>query len=315
MIKMNTVDLLKETKISFFGNCTYTKPYKDITLLDWLTYYSKSNMSKIYEIRQAAAAGDDTTKKLLKESLAAATISGTFTARAKYGLVHPSNILCIDIDHVDDLQKAKHDCFKVKGVFFASLSCSGTGIYCLMKYKDGLDHKKVYNAAKQDFKEIGYEIDKCSDIDRLRYCSYDNNMMVVPDYEEYDKELDDVVIYDNCDYTETDADIDVDFSIAAIYCLVDYCDYRSNDYESWLNDGFRIASMRSSPLSEMAFLHISEASDGFRSKEDVHKKWTECCRTTTRKTSSISYYYAKLKEKYGKYWIDVVKEYQKQMKY
>ena len=307
---MKTIDLLKESKVSYFGNCTYTRPYKDITLLDWLTFYTKINRDKVFSIRRAAASGDDDKKKLLKEDLAAVTISGTFNTRAVLDLNEPTYILCVDIDHVDDVEKVKQDCFKIKGVFFSSLSCSGTGIYCMLKYKAGLDHKKVYNAVKSDFKSIGYDIDKCSDIDRLRYCSYDYNMLLSEDYEEYDREEEDVVIY-NMD--DEEAYIDGEFAVAAIYCLVDHCNYKANDYYDWLNDGFRIASIRSYPFSELAFLHISENSPGFKSKEDVHKKWIECCNKTTRKSSSISYYYAKLKQKYGQYWIDVVNEYKKEL--
>jgi chaperonin GroEL len=94
----------------------------------------------------------------------------------------------------------------------------------------------------------------------------------------------------------------------AIYLLTTYCGYSSDDYEEWLLDGFRLATIPNRALGLKLFTMISQNSLNFKSNDDVEMKFRECCNTSRYKTNILGYYINKIKEKYGVKWRDKAKE-------
>lgn len=49
---MNGIELLKQTKVNYYGNVKFNKPLCEISLFDWITKYSLKNKDKINIIRE-----------------------------------------------------------------------------------------------------------------------------------------------------------------------------------------------------------------------------------------------------------------------
>ena len=94
--------------------------------------------------------------------------------------------------------------------------------------------------------------------------------------------------------------------VKVIYLLVNEHNYVSDDYDEWLLDGFRLATIPNKELGLKLFTMISENSDNFESYEDVKTKFEECCNTTKYKTNILGYYINKIKEYYGENWRTIV---------
>lgn len=125
---------------------------------------------------------DKTIKSNLKQSLPAVTFSGYFENERKAELVQDyTNVICIDIDKVDDLERTRQklvDCVYSLAVF---LSPSGNGFKVLVQV-DGnkLNHLKNFNTLAEYFeKKHNILIDKSGkDISRCAFLSFDPNLYI-----------------------------------------------------------------------------------------------------------------------------------------
>lgn len=307
---METKKLLNQ-KVDIF------KPIKDkdgyyysytTSIIDFFTNVTNQNKYKVEYLRKINLEDEVKAKKYKKDELVGATISATFNKRRVTGDVkEKTGIIVIDIDKGNnpdlDVNKAKQDVMKLPYVFFTSLSCRGEGIFCLVHYDKEKYIGYIFNALKNKFKEIGYIIDKqCGDITRLRIVSWDNNILVKNNVEMFDE-----ILVEEQEPYEVDEDWvltkqDLKDIVVCVYVLVKYNKYTSNDYNEWLLDGFRLATIPNKEVGLKLFTIISEYSDNFKSYEDVREKFSECRRTTTYKTNILGYYINKIKEIYGPDW-------------
>lgn len=307
---MKVKELLNQ-KIDIF------KPIKDkdgyyysytTSIIDFFTNATNQNKYKVEYLRKINLEDEVKAKKYKKDELIGATISATFNKRRVAGEVkEKTGIIVIDIDKGNnpdlDVNKAKQDVMKLPYVFFTSLSCRGEGIFCLVHYDKEKYIGYIFNALKNKFKEIGYNIDvSCSDITRLRIVSWDDNILVKNDVEMFDE-----ILVEEQEPYEVDEEWiltkqDLKDIVVCVYVLVKYNKYTSNDYNEWLLDGFRLATIPNKEVGLKLFTIISEYSDNFKSYEDVREKFSECRRTTTYKTNILGYYINKIKEIYGPDW-------------
>lgn len=323
---MKTIELLKNTNVSFFGNVKYNRPYKTITLLDWYLKYSVYYKNMIDKIRLQYDINKKIAKKMKSDYLPCVTISAVFDSYRRIDLAKTINpVLAIDIDyddnpHIEDWDHLKETVSELPFVFLTSYSCSGKGLYCLVYFDTNKDLNKIFNALQDDFKQLGIIIDKnCRDITRLRFVSWDDKILIKPediDIDIYNKEMDLVPVQKiimNNEYTygskyinetefiqkhqtinETD-----DFIYSAVYHLITQCNYRANDYHTWLQDGFRLATF--GEYGFILFMLLSMNSDNY-DEHAAKQKFLECKKTTRYDKSSLIYYFSLLKNHYGKDW-------------
>lgn len=300
---------LMNLQISYYGNVRYNKAYKTITLSEWISKYAIRNKRIIEQIRAQYDIDKNKAKQMKTENLPCVTMTGVFEDYRRVDLASRINpIFVIDIDRDDNPQIEDWNELKLKVanlpyVFLTSYSCSGKGVYCIIYFNINLNIEYMFNALQADFKEMGINIDKnCKDITRLRFVSFDNNILIRQnDVEMYDKE---VKIETNINYqsagqmNETD-----DFIYQAIYHLITKCNYRANEYSEWLQDGFRLASF--GQYGFILFMLLSQLSDNY-DEQSAKEKFKECQRTTKYDKSSLIYYFSRLKEYYGDNWKQII---------
>jgi len=166
----------KKIYVSQFENCTTSHPIGEINILQWLL--KKPDCIPI--IKEICATSDKVVSDMFKKKLPCITCSGTFyPTRKKENLVKHSGVICIDIDGKDNpeitnMTHLKKQISKLPYVLYAGLSVSGKGLFCLIPIAYPEEHLGHFLAIEDDFRAMRIKIDSsCSDITRLRICSYD----------------------------------------------------------------------------------------------------------------------------------------------
>lgn len=296
---------LLNTQVNLLYRATTNKVNKNIKLLDWFSYFSTKNENIINAIRQKYNIDPRIAKQMKSDNLCCITVTGFYEGyRTKGNLQHINPIIAIDIDKADnpqieDWDKTKENISKLPYVFFTSYSCSGNGLFCLVYFDNTKPLLNIFNALYEDFLSMNINIDKaCKDEARLRFISYDNNMLIRQgEVEQYNKE---VIKETNISYnTNGQINESDEFIYMAIYHLITECNYKANDYVTWLNDCFRLATF--GELGYILFRLLSQNSDNYNF-EACNEKFKECSRTTRYDKSCLIYYFGILKKIYGKEW-------------
>ena len=112
--------------------------------------------------------------QLAKRSMPCYTPSGVFSVRNSEGLICHSGMLCIEWDAVENVDALKDLLGGLPFIFYAGLSCSGRGVFALIRIADPTKHRAYFRALADYFGGIGYEVDRSgSDVCRLRVASWD----------------------------------------------------------------------------------------------------------------------------------------------
>ena len=122
-----------------------------------------------------------------KRSLPCYTPSGVFSVRNSEGLISHSGMLCIEWDKVENVDALKDLLAGLPFIYYAGLSCSGRGVFALVKVADTTKHREYFRALANYFGGIGYQVDESGkDVCRLRVASYDAKPIYNPESEVWD---------------------------------------------------------------------------------------------------------------------------------
>jgi hypothetical protein len=158
-------------KIKFFKNKeSQSQPY-EIELNDWLMTDRFKN-----QITTLRHAGSKSMMDELKLSLPCAMPSLLIDGSH-------SGFIAIDVDgvnHGDNLDytpaQLKEKVSEIANVYYCGYSASGLGVWALIPIKDTSKHIEHFRALEVVFERVGLKIDSgCSNVNRLRFCSYDPN--------------------------------------------------------------------------------------------------------------------------------------------
>ena len=109
-----------------------------------------------------------------KRQMPCYTPSGVFSVRNSEGLICHSGVLCVEWDKVEDCSELKDLLGSLPFIYYGGLSCSGKGIFALIKIADPTKHREYFKALSEYFGGIGYRVDESGkDVCRLRVASYD----------------------------------------------------------------------------------------------------------------------------------------------
>lgn len=305
---MKTENLLKETKVAYYGNMKYNKPLYDISLYDWITTYSLKHKDTIDYIRRTNAVDEKYAKALKGDKLPCVTISAHFDGyRQKSRLTYYNPVICLDIDKGDnpqitDWDELKQRLIKLPYIMYVSLSCRGEGVFCLAYYDTNKNFLKVWKSMRKDLLDMDIVIDdNCKDETRLRFLSYDDKAYIRKEVVAYDKEIEEEEkVYSNDNTTINEDDV---FIFNAIRLLINK-GYRANTYQTWLMDGFRLSTL--GERGKILFMYLSQKSDNYDESVALDK-FRECYRSSRMNKSCLIYYFARLKELLGSDWKNIVK--------
>lgn len=237
-----------DVSVSYFDN-VFDKKGSTINLYDYLIdkdkkYYNKYS-AIVDSIRNAKT--DEQRKELKKNSNLACITVSCETGDDKSDIKEVNNIICIDIDKKDNLTIIDRVPALVKQfncVAYFAKSVSATGYYCLIHIKHTDMFKLHFNALQKDFADKGIVIDKsCSNVNRLRYYSYDEDAYINTNAEVYTTLLEDkreTSITDNREIKP------VNINDKSITEMLDYINNNkldiTNNYQRWLSITAAIAN-------------------------------------------------------------------------
>lgn len=166
--------------------------------------FSEKNKDRILYMRTLEKGSEEFQR--LKRSLPCFTPSGIFSPRSKAGLIKHSGFLCIEWDNLDP-DRIKDTLRGCDFIYYAGLSCSGKGVFAIVRIADPTRHGEYFRALRSYFDERQMPIDRSgSDVSRLRVASYDPEPLFNVNSTVWDKTLPPVV-YHSPTYTTNDTDI------------------------------------------------------------------------------------------------------------
>lgn len=177
----------KGPKFSFFkAPITNTRPYKSITVLDAWNYITGRYAEE--RTRALRSIADKSRARIYKAAnFDYATFSGEFTFRSNASCVTESGLLCIDFDHVPDVERLfarlLTDRYFETALLFRSPS--GDGLKWIIETNRGqASHSDYFRAiASYITKAYGVEPDKSGkDIARACFLPHDPDAFINPNY-------------------------------------------------------------------------------------------------------------------------------------
>ena len=140
-------------------------------------------------IERIRAEPDKQKRTILKESLPAITISGTFRERKNAGLVKHSGFICIDFDAIGNKKESVRELLKAdKFVYGLFWSASGNGLAVIVRIDGHLHNESFISLEKYFYENYGLVADiGCKEVSRLRYISHDEDAHINTAAEIYNK--------------------------------------------------------------------------------------------------------------------------------
>lgn len=181
-----------DTSVSFFQKYTDTTNPTNGTFFQIVT--SKKLAAQFVPlIERIRATADKEERDKLKKQLPCFTPSGTFSRRAADGLLKHSGLIQFDVDPKQNLAltalnapSLRDKIARFRHVAYCALSASGAGVWGVVRIAHPDRHKEHFAALAADFSGWGIVLDNvCSNVDRLRFWSYDPDAFFNPNAATY----------------------------------------------------------------------------------------------------------------------------------
>lgn len=211
-------------------NNTNTTPFKTITLEDVHKVLISIKYKAITdELRQTT---DKQQQNEIKASkLDYVTFSGIFSKRATTGLLQHSNLFCIDLDNLNNVEETKSRIIELLPPSLMFVSPTGNGIKLVYKVNIAeAEHIEYFKAFEQFFQsQMNLNIDnKCKDIPRACFLCYDKEAYLNKEPQIIDKSFIDTF------YTEAEKIPQIDRNTLISETITDYSIIIDN-LKTWLN--------------------------------------------------------------------------------
>ncbi len=175
---------IQHAKITILNSCR-GRVTREITLSDAIKYIQTSEGVKT-KVEKIRASTPEQRKSLKVGTLEALVIAGLFDKQVKNEFfLNSSGLVCIDVDHIGDVEASKRIISKIEHVVACFVSPSGDGLKVLLringdKLRRDADLKALFPYARELFlNNGGFRIDEaCKDVARLCFASYDPDIYV-----------------------------------------------------------------------------------------------------------------------------------------
>ena len=163
-------------EITRFSSVRNTKPQKVTTLNEVLEDIKSDKYKAQIEKIQS---DENPSKSKHKDRLPVFTPTGRFNYRSIKGMEEYNGIMCLDIDHVENVNELKKRASDLSYVHAAFVTPSGSGLKVIIKTDATKDNYKeaeleVSNAFQTD--AGGIRDNHCKDIARIQFVSYDPDL-------------------------------------------------------------------------------------------------------------------------------------------
>jgi hypothetical protein len=156
-----------------FKSLKSTKPVATVSIESILEEIKSDKYREaITEIRK----DENPSKSPLKDKLPCFTPTGIFNHRSIAGMENYNGIICLDIDHVEDVEILKARASKLSYVHAAFTTPSGNGLKVIIKTDATSENYKAKEVEVSDAFSLdtgGIRDNRCKDISRIQFVSYD----------------------------------------------------------------------------------------------------------------------------------------------
>ncbi len=275
-------------RINFLKSILRPTEFTTISISDYLDFVKSAKYEdQINAFRNSKSLSKDEQTKI-KNKIPAVTISGTFRDRvANANLDSHSGFICIDFDHVENIESFKEQLIKDKYTYAVLYSASGNGLATLVKI-DPAKHLESYNGLKSYyFKNYTQLIDKsCSNVSRFRFLSMDKNLFInekSATFKDYVKEVKNIKQV-NTVLTGQEFDEIINKVVSGGY------DLTNGDYQNYLTIGFALSSEFEE--NGRTYFHAICSQNSKYDHKNCDKQYTFCVRGKGQNQIRIgSFYY------------------------
>lgn len=184
---------MKTPKFSYFNaGIKKTNPYKDITLADVYMVLTGHWFKKETE-RLRQITDPDANRKYKSEHFPFVTFSGTFHTRRESGLIKHSNLLVLDFDKLEDVEKLKNQLLRDKHfeteLLFTSPNGNGLKWVVSIDVSGQYNHGQYFDAISRYIQHTHQiEVDKSGrDVSRVCFLCFDEDAFLHPRHGKMDR--------------------------------------------------------------------------------------------------------------------------------
>ena len=314
-----TTNELDNINIGFYLNAKSTKRSNIVRLIDFLLPVQNYIKDTIMKLRSIT---DEKQQKEYKLShLCGVTMSALLgESRTTNNVILYNNIMCIDVDEEDnkvlfskyDIEYIKEKVFELSFVYCVCLSCRGKGFYFIVPIPDSKHIDIYYTSMYYKLKKYGINIDKhCKDVTRIRFCSYDENILIKRDCE--------IKVFDEISVeqiNEKKAELinakrrilkirhhshneQMKYLEQTIDFLISKGFDTGEHWAEWATVGKYLKTLGED--GRILFHRLSETMSGYKSYEDVEKNWKRFNQCQSE-DEALGKFYAMVRNKYGVDW-------------
>jgi hypothetical protein len=314
-----TTNELDNINIGVYKNAKTTKRSDIVRLIDFLLPVQNYIKDVISELRQIP---DEKQQKEYKmNNLIGVTISALLGEnRTTNNVIQYNNIMCIDVDEEDnkvlfakyDIEYVKQKIFELNFVYCVCLSCRGKGFYFIVPIPDSKDINVYYTSMYYKLKKYGINIDRhCKDITRIRFGSYDKNILIKRDseIEVFEEVSEEQINEKKRELLKTQrriSKIQYDSHNEQLKYLaqtIDYLIHKGFDtgehWAEWATIGKYLKTLGDD--GRIMFHRLSEVSSGYNGYDDVEKNWNRFDKCKSE-DEALGKFYTMVKNKYGENW-------------
>lgn len=320
-----TANEINNINIGVYKNAKSIKRTDVIRLIEFLITFQNHLKDTILELRNIK---DEKEQKEYKmNNLIGVTISALLGEnRNSNNVIQHNNLMCVDVDEEDnkelfaeyDIEEIKRIIFDLDFVYSVCLSCRGKGFYFIVPIPDSKDIDIYYTSMYYKLKKYSLNIDKhCKDVTRIRFGSYDENILIKEDCEikvfdevseeqinEKRMELESVkrIMLKKNAQTHNE-------QIQFLRRTVDYLIRKGFDtgkhWAEWATVGKYLKTLGED--GRELFHRLSETSSGYKDYADVEKNWKRFYQCSSE-DEALGKFYTMVRSKYGEKWRDEMKE-------
>jgi predicted P-loop ATPase len=272
--------MIKDPIISYFNNVAHVKNGMSLTFSEFLDKVKEGYwQDAVLKYRNDMTAAN-------KKALPYVTISGLFKERNTESITTHSGYIAIDIDGIKNLNDVRAQLCCDPNFYAVFVSCGGAGLCAIAQIEPKLHLESFNYLSKYLYEKYGIiEVDeKCKDISRARFVSYDPDLFINKDaiqikVKPYQKKK-----YEQKSYVFVESE----FSNIVKSIVAEGKDV-TEDYGDWINIGFALAGKFGEDGRD--YFHAISAINPTYNQLKCDKKYTHLLQTKREPTISIDLIY------------------------